>query len=106
MGNLESEDIVLRGIGEEQDYWLRPSIVADLSPSRAQLDNDKEIVKYPVENGRAAIDAALRVQNVDIMIRDLTMPKPSTNWVSRGLYQPSQLAQADFGTETVTFFRA
>ena len=106
VGNLESEDIVLRGIGDSQDYWHRPSKVADPSP-RVQLDHDSEIVKNPVRNGRAVIDAALRVRNVDLMIRDRSKPAEHlTDWVSRKQCEPTHLAQADIGPETVTFFRA
>ena len=88
VGNLESEDIVLRGIGDSQDYWHRPSKVADPSP-RVQPDLDSEIVKNPVRNGRAAIDAALRVRNVDLMIRDRSKPAERlTDWVSREHINP------------------
>ena len=106
MGNLESEDIVLRGIGESQDYWHRPSKVADPSPG-VQPNNDSEIVKNPVRNGRAVIDAALRAQNVDLMIRDQSKPAEYLmDWVSREQYQPTHSAQIDIVPEIVTFLRA
>lgn len=45
------------------------------------------------------VDAALRAQNLDIMIRDRFMPEPPTGWVSRELYQPTHLAHEDIGPE-------
>ena len=106
VGNLESEDIVLRGIGDSQDYWHRPSKVADPSPG-IQPDNDSKIVKNTVRNGRAVIDAALRARNVDLMIRDQSKPAAHLmDWVSREQYQPTLLAQVDIVPETVTFLRA
>jgi hypothetical protein len=89
VGNLESEDIILRNIGESHDYWHRPSRVADPSPDRVQPDNDSEIVKSSVRTGRAVIDAALRAQNVDLMIRDRSMPEPPKDWKLLPSSEPS-----------------
>ena len=107
MGNLESEDIVCRGIGDSQDYWHRPSKVADPSPG-VLPNNDCEMVKNVVGNGRAMIDAALQAQNVDLMIRDQSKhgAEHLMDWVSREQYQSTHLAQVDIGPETVTFWRA
>ncbi|KAH9018214.1 hypothetical protein EDB83DRAFT_181314 [Lactarius deliciosus] len=74
-GKLDSEDTVLRNIGKKQDYWHRPSIT-DSSQRRGYSGCDSEIVKKPVGNGRALVDAALRSQKVDLMIRDQSKPEP------------------------------
>ena len=88
-GTLESEDIVLHGIGENQDYWYRPSKVAD--PSLGLVESgyspaDSDIVNTPFVNARAVIHAAVRAEGVDLMIRDRSMPLPPTDWVSREPY--------------------
>jgi hypothetical protein len=90
-GVLESEDIVLSKIGKSRDYWHRPSI-SDSSQRRTYSKNDSEIVKKPVENWRALLDAALSSQNVDLMIRDQYKPLPpeDSDWVS---YNPFQIAR-------------
>jgi hypothetical protein len=98
-GVLESEDIVLSKIGKWQDYWYRPSIT-DSSQRRVEsgyLDSDSEIVKKPIGNGRALIHAALRSQNIDFMIRDLSKPEPPANsgWVRRQLYQSTPLTHTE-----------
>ncbi|KAI9435106.1 hypothetical protein H4582DRAFT_703691 [Lactarius indigo] len=77
-GILDSEDTVLRNIGKKQDYWHRPSIT-DSSQHRVRSGysgSDSKIVKETVEDGRALVDAALRSQNVDLMIRDQSRPEP------------------------------
>jgi hypothetical protein len=82
-GVLESEDIVLNKIRESQDYWHRPSII-DSSQRPTYSKDDSEIVKKPVGNCRALLDAALNSQNVDLMIRDPSKPVPpeDSGWVS------------------------
>ncbi|KAH8980113.1 hypothetical protein EDB92DRAFT_1901629 [Lactarius akahatsu] len=72
-GILDSEDIVLRNIGTEQDYWHRPSQRRGQS---GYSGSDSEIVEKPVGDGRALVDAALRSQKVDLMIRDQSRPEP------------------------------
>ncbi|KAH9017891.1 hypothetical protein EDB84DRAFT_1628145 [Lactarius hengduanensis] len=77
-GNLESEDIVLRNIGENQDYWYRPSITVS---SQRHIQSgysgaDSDIVYTPFESARAVIHAAVRAQGVDLMIRDRSRPLP------------------------------
>ncbi|KAI9435102.1 hypothetical protein H4582DRAFT_703309 [Lactarius indigo] len=77
-GILDSEDIVLRNIGESQDYWYRSSII-DSSQRRFQWgysDVDSDIVNTPFASARAVIHAAVRAQRVDLMIRDRSRPLP------------------------------
>ncbi|KAI9435105.1 hypothetical protein H4582DRAFT_1972877 [Lactarius indigo] len=85
-GILDSEDTVLRNIREKQDYWHRPPIspFTDSSQHRGYSGIDREIVENPVGNGRALVDAALKSQNVDLMIRDQSRPEPpvDSGWVS------------------------
>ena len=86
---MDSEDTVLRGIGENQDYWYRPSKVADSSLGRVKLGYsraDNDIVNTPFVDARAVIHAAVRARGVDLMIRDRSMPLPPTDWVSREPY--------------------
>ncbi|KAF8261588.1 hypothetical protein EI94DRAFT_1810040 [Lactarius quietus] len=81
-GVLESEDIVLRDIGERQDYWHRPSRVADSFQHRIAWDysdDDREIINTQFANAGAVIHAAVRAQGVDLMIRDRSMPEPSAD---------------------------
>ncbi|KAH9056286.1 hypothetical protein EDB87DRAFT_1258100 [Lactarius vividus] len=82
-GKLDSEDTVLRNIGKKQDYWHRPSIT-DSSQHRGYSGTDSEIVKKPVGDGHALVDAALRSQKIDLMIRDQSRPEPpvDSGWVS------------------------
>lgn len=84
-GVLESEDIVLSKIGKRQDYWYRPSIPFQRRIESGYSDGDSEIVKKPIGSGHALIDAALRSQNIDFMIRDLSRPEPpaDSGWVRR-----------------------
>jgi hypothetical protein len=98
-GVLESEDIVLSKIGERQDYWYRPSIL-NLSQHRFGLGYaavNSEIIKKPIENAHALIDAALSSQNIDFMIRDVSNPVPPADlgWVSRQPYQSTPLTHAE-----------
>lgn len=105
---MDSEDIVLGNIVERQDYWHRPSIT-EYSQRRVQSGypgDDSNVINKPVETGRALVDVALRVQNVDLMIRDRSMPEPDSGWVSRNSYQTAHLAHADIGPETVLFYGA
>ncbi|KAI9435118.1 hypothetical protein H4582DRAFT_704819 [Lactarius indigo] len=77
-GILESEDTVLRSIGESQDYWYRPSIT-DSSQHRVGLGYsgaDSDIINTPFANARDVIHAAVRAQGVDLMIRDRYRPLP------------------------------
>ncbi|KAI9449363.1 hypothetical protein BJY52DRAFT_253247 [Lactarius psammicola] len=97
-GILESEDIVLRNIGESQDYWYRPSRVADPSQRRVGLghsgaNSDSYIVNTPVGNGRALIDLALRSQDVDLMIRDRSRPLPPADSGWRPLPSPESISR-------------
>ena len=98
---MESEDIVLSNIGnlKKQDYWHRPSI-PDSSQRRVQPDysgDGSEVVKKPIGNWRALVDAALRSQNVDLMVRDQSRPDPpaDSGWVSCKQYQIAHLAHAE-----------
>jgi hypothetical protein len=83
-GVLESEDIVFGKIGKMQDYWYRHSIT-DSSRRSVYSNDDSEIVKKPVGNWRALLEAALISENVDFMIRDQSRPEPpaDSGWVSR-----------------------
>ncbi|KAH9008952.1 hypothetical protein EDB85DRAFT_2283374 [Lactarius pseudohatsudake] len=77
-GILDSEDFVLRNIGESQDYWYRPSIT-DSSQRPVGLGYsgaDSGIVNTPFANARAVIHAAVRAQGVDLLIRDRSRPLP------------------------------
>ena len=106
VGSLDSEDIVSRNIGKSQDYWYRLSKVVDPFQHRVELGYsrvDSIIVQKPVGNWRAVVGSALRSQRVDLMIRDQSMPEPSTEWVSRKPYQPAHFTHADTGPETFTF---
>ena len=106
VGSLDSEDIVSRNIGKSQDYWYRPSKVVDPFQHHVELSYsrvDSIIIQKPVGNWRAVVGSALRSQRVDLMIRDQSMPEPSTEWVSREPYQPAHFTHADTGPETVTF---
>ncbi|KAH9056288.1 hypothetical protein EDB87DRAFT_1258271 [Lactarius vividus] len=78
-GDLDSEDKVLRKIGESQDYWHRSSRSSQHPAQSSYSDSDSGIVEQPVGNGRALVDAALRSQNVDLMIRDRSRPEPSAD---------------------------
>jgi hypothetical protein len=95
LGNLESEDIVLRGIGESQYYWYR---ISDPSRRHVESSMDNEIVnlKRPIRNVHDLLEVALRSQNIDFMIRDISRPKPPTDsgWVSRQPYQSTPLTYA------------
>ena len=105
-GVLVSEDIIPRSIGEDQDYWYRPSKVVDPSQLSVELGHsgvDNIIVQQSVGNWRAVIELALVSQNIDLMIRDRSMPEPPEEWVSRDSYQSTHLAHAEIGPETVTF---
>jgi hypothetical protein len=94
-GNLESEDIALRGNGESQDYWYR---IVDPSRPRVESSMNSEIVnlKRPIRNVHDLLEVALRSQNIDLMIRDRSRPKPPTDsgWVSRQPYQSTLLTHA------------
>ena len=92
-GVLESDDVVLSKIGKSQDYWHRPSI-SDSSQRRTYSRNDSEIVKKPVGNWGALLDAALSSQNVDLLIRDQSKPVPpeDSDWVSCKSFQIARLA--------------
>lgn len=82
---LESEDIVLRDIGESQDYWYRPSInSASRHTVSGYSDGDSDIVNTQFADARAVIHAAIRAQRVDLMIRDQSIPEPpaDSGWVS------------------------
>lgn len=90
-----------------QDYWCRPSI-NDLSQGR--IDPNVEffesvIVKKSCADWRTLLEAAVRSQNVDFMIRDQSRPQPpvDSGWVSQP-YQPNPLAHAEtlIGPEAIT----
>ncbi|KAH9169943.1 hypothetical protein EDB89DRAFT_1364293 [Lactarius sanguifluus] len=96
-GILESEDAILRGIGESQDYWYRPSIT-DSSQRRVQSGYsgvDSDIVNTPFVSARAVIHAAVRAQGVDLMIRDRSRPLPpaDSGWKRLPSPEPSVIAQ-------------
>ncbi|KAN0142094.1 hypothetical protein V8E53_000556 [Lactarius tabidus] len=82
VGKLESEDIVLRDIGGE------PRILK------------------PVENGRAVVNAAVRSQNLDLMIRDISMPVPDpTEWKrlpSLTKPEPRIVSTSTLGSDTLS----
>lgn len=77
VGNLESEDIVLCNTGESQDFWYRPSRVTDPSESGCSRVID---VHKSVGDCRAVLELALRSQNVDLKIRDRSLPEPPMDW--------------------------
>ncbi|KAN0132168.1 hypothetical protein V8E53_009934 [Lactarius tabidus] len=95
-GNLESEDIALRGIGESQDYWYR---IVDPSRPRVESSMNSEIVnlKRPIRNVHDLLEVALRSQNIDLMIRDRSRPKPPTDsgWKRLPSQEPSPGAQIE-----------
>ncbi|KAI9435108.1 hypothetical protein H4582DRAFT_703912 [Lactarius indigo] len=92
-GNLDSEDIVLRKIGKSQNYWHRPSRSSQHHGQSSYSGSDGEIVEKPVENGRALVDAALRSQNVDLMIRDRSRPLPPADSGWKSLPSPGQVVR-------------
>ena len=101
-GILESEDLVLRDIGESQYYWYRPSRVANSSQLRHDVElvyssADRDIVNTLFVDARAVIHAAVRAQGVDLMIRDRSKPEPPacSGWVSRRPYEAIPLAHAE-----------
>ncbi|KAI9449365.1 hypothetical protein BJY52DRAFT_1307876 [Lactarius psammicola] len=103
-GVLESEDIVLRNIGEQQDYWYRPSIT-DSFQRRVQSgysDVDSEIVRKPVRNGRGLIDLALRSQNIDLMIRDRSRPEPPADSGWKPLPSPESIVRVQAPEDQTT----
>lgn len=98
-GVLESEDIVLSKIGKSQDYWYRPSNAysSQRRVGSSYFDCDSEIVQKPIRNGRDLIQAALRSQNVDLMIRDLSKPEPpaDSGWKRLPSPEPSADVQLE-----------
>jgi len=85
VGNLDSEDMVSRDIGKSQDYWYRPSKVAEAYQSQRGAESgfspaDSRIINTPVGNWRDVVKSALTSQTVDLMIRDRTMPELSPEW--------------------------
>ncbi|KAH8976727.1 hypothetical protein EDB86DRAFT_3017993 [Lactarius hatsudake] len=96
-GILDSEDTILRNIGKSQDYWYRPS-VTDSSQRRVRLEYsgaDSDIVNTPFADARALIHAAVRAQEVDLMIRDLSRPLPpaDSGWKLLPSPEPSIMVQ-------------
>ena len=105
-GILDSEDRIPFSFGESQDYWYRPSKVVDPSQRHVESgysDVDNIIIQKPVGNWHAVLESALVSQNIDLLIRDLSMPEPPAEWVSRESYQATHFAHADIGPATVTF---
>ncbi|KAI9449586.1 hypothetical protein BJY52DRAFT_1215868 [Lactarius psammicola] len=104
VGVLESEDNVFRNIGGKQDYWHRP-----LSPIRfsamSNLATRVMTVKSsakPVVNGRDVVEVALRSQNVDLMIRDQSMPKPPADSGWKPLPSPEPIVKVQAPDEDQT----
>ncbi|KAH9169959.1 hypothetical protein EDB89DRAFT_1908133 [Lactarius sanguifluus] len=94
------KDIVLRNIGTEQDYWHRPSQPRGQS---GYSGSDSEIVEKPVRNGRALVDAALRSQKVDLMIRDQSRPEPPADSGWKLLPPPDPSVRAQEPVDTVSY---
>ncbi|KAI9435100.1 hypothetical protein H4582DRAFT_703316 [Lactarius indigo] len=96
-GILDSEDTVLRNIGQKQDYWYRPS-VTDSFQHRVQSGYsgvDSDIVNTPFASPRAVIHAAVRAQGIDLMIRDRSRPLPpaDSGWKLLPSPEPSVTTQ-------------
>ncbi|KAI0300711.1 hypothetical protein B0F90DRAFT_401162 [Multifurca ochricompacta] len=94
-GILVSEDHIGRDIGKEHDFWHRPSVTNTnssqgsngLSDARYSVE-DSEIVETTFKDWRALVHSAIRVREVDLLIRaKQSRLGPTQDWVRPKSYR-------------------